>query len=320
MIDNKNPWLQMEESSQRRIEFKNQHNLFWITDLEGKYGFCLQSKNLFKNIKPPANLNGISILKRNSPHEHGELFLIVNNNEDWQIFYSLCIDLISITHKYENDEAMVNAVEIRLKRWQQLLKFDRNKDMSLERQMGLFSELMCLKDYILPKIGIKQAITSWVGADFDKQDFLLDHAIIEVKSYRTTKAPIINISSLYQLHSDKEPLYLFTYSLMQSENGLSIDMIVKEINLLLENESNEIITIFENKLLEYGFIPEIIKTPLFKFIIDKMRAFEVSEEFPKISPQDIKSQIVSVKYSIDLLQCQEFEFNIDNIIIGEQQR
>ncbi len=314
MTNDTNPWLNMKESAQRRIESVTDHNLFWITDLEGKYGFYLQSKKIFESIRSPANLNGISILKRNSTYNYGELFLILNSKEDWQIFHSLCEDLISITHKYDNDEAMINAVEIRLKRWQQLLKQDRNQDMSLERQMGLFSELLCLKDILAPKIGAEQAITSWVGADFDKQDFLLDTAIIEVKSYRTTKSPIINISSLQQLHSDKEPIYLLTYSLMQSENGLDINALVKEIERLLENKPEDILNVFEHKLLEYGYIPEIVKTPFFKFIVDKTKAYYVSDDFPKISPKHVKSQIVKVKYSIDLIQCEDFVVAIDSII------
>jgi hypothetical protein len=295
------------------VIIRGSHNLFWITDLEGKYGFYLQSKNRFESIKSPANLNGISILKRNSGYNYGELFLVLNNKEDWQIFHSLCKDLISITHKYDNDEAMISAVEIRLKRWQQLLKQDRNQDMSLERQMGLFSELLCLKDIILPEVGIEQSIVSWVGADFDKQDFLLDNAIIEVKSYRTTKSPIVHISSLQQLHSDKEPLFLLTYGLTQSENGLSINNLVDEINELLENTSTEIKDLFDNKLVEYGFIPEIIKIPLYKFIVDKNRIYFVSDEFPKILPYNIKSQIIDVKYTIDLLQCHEYEIEVNNI-------
>jgi hypothetical protein len=314
MIDNINPWLNMQESAQRRIESITTHNIFWVTDLEGKYGFCLQSKNIFESIKSPANLNGVAILKRNSIYNFGELFLILNNKEDWQIFHSLCEDLISITHKYDSDEAMINAVEVRLKRWQQLLKQDRNQDMSLERQMGLFTELLCLRDIITPKIGIEQAITSWVGADFDKQDFLLDNAIIEVKSYRTTKSPIINISSLQQLHSDKEPIFLLTYSLMQSDNGTAIDSIVKDIVRLLENEPENVLNLFDNKLLEYGYIPEIVKTPFYKFIVDKTKAYYVSDSFPKISPEYIKSQIIKVKYSIDLIQCEEFEVEVNSII------
>jgi len=316
MINNINPWLSMKESSKRRIDATTSHDIFWITDLEGKYGFCLQSKNSFETITAPASLKGISILKRNSTYNFGELFLILNNNEDWQIFLSLCEDLISITHKYENDEAMINATEIRLKRWQQLLKQDRSQEMSLERQMGLFSELLTLKDVVSPRLGITQAVTSWVGAEFDKQDFLLDNAIIEVKSYRTTKSPIIKISSLQQLHSDKEPIYLLAYSLMQSENGTTIETLVKEINDLIDKASEDVQNLFDNKLLEYGFIPEMLKTPFYSFIVDKIKAYYVSENFPKIFPEHVKSQILQVKYSIDLVKCNEFEVDIKTIFKG----
>ena len=308
-----NPWLDMPESSQRRVDTQSNHNLFWIIDLEGKYGFLLHSKNKFNDITNLSNLKGITIVKRNTSISQGELILLLNKNEDWQIFVALCEDLISITHKYKKDEAMISAVEVRLKRWQQLLRQDRNQEMSVERQMGLFTELLCLKDILYPKIGISQSIISWVGADFDKQDFLLDNAIIEVKSYRTTKGPTVHISSLQQLYSDKEPLFLLTYGLTQSENGLSIEDLVNDIDKLLENESTETKDSFDNKLLEYGFIPEIVKTPLYKFISDKNRAYFISDDFPKISPFNVRSQIQNVKYSIDLLQCVDYEIEKENI-------
>jgi len=255
MINPINPWKGMSESSQRRVDNKSNHDLFWITDLEGRYGFYLKSNLLFKNIDKTANLKGILVLKRNSSN-NGELFLILNDKEDWQIFYSLCEDLISVTHKYEKDDAMVSAVEVRLNRWQRLLKQNRNNEMSLEKQMGLFGELSCIIQILQPNIGVIPAIISWVGADFDKQDFLLDEAIIEVKAYRTSKSPVVKISSLKQLFSEKEPIYLLTYGLSQSENGESIETLVSKINKLLEDKPNEIKEIFEDKLLEYGYIPE----------------------------------------------------------------
>ncbi len=314
MTNKPNPWQDMPESTQRRVKSDTPHSLFWITDLEGKFGFLLQSKELFDDVKLPANLNGIELLKRNSAYNVGELFLVLSDKEDWQIFYVLCEDLISITDNYDNDRAMISAVEVRLKRWQQLLKQDRNKAMNLNRQMGLFSELLCLRDIILPKYGIEQAIVSWVGADFDKQDFLLDNAIIEVKSYKTSKGQTAHISSIKQLISDKVPLFLLTYGLTQTENGESIADIVRNINDYLKNESNEIKSKFEGKLLEYGYIPEIIKTPFYKFIVDKNRVFLTSGEFPKIQPHYIKQGITEVKYAIDLLECADYEQNIKSFL------
>ncbi len=305
-----NPWQGMPESTQRRVKSDTPHNLFWITDLEGRYGFLLQSKKLFDDVRLPANLKGIELIKRNSTYSYGELFLVLHDKEDWQIFHTLCNDLISITDGYDDDRAMISAVEERLKRWQQLLKQDRNKAMNLHRQMGLFSELLCLRDVVLPKYGIEQAIISWVGADFDKQDFLLDNSIIEVKSYKTSKGQTAHISSIKQLVSDKVPLFLLTYGLTQTENGESITDIVQSIKNHLKTESNEIKSKFESSLLEYGYIPEIIKTPFYKFIVDKNRVFLTSGDFPKIQPVSIQHGILDVKYSIDLLECSDYESDL----------
>ena len=188
---------------------------------------------------------------------------------------------------------MISAVEIRLKRWQQLLRQDSNEKLTIEIQMGLLTELLCLKDILTPQIGIKQAIISWVGPEFDKQDFSMDNAVIEVKSYRTTKGEVIHISSLQQLDSRKKPLFLLTNGLTCSENGTSIEDVSLTIKELLIQESNEMMTVFENKLMEYGYIPEIVKEPLQKL-------FLISNAFPKIVRKDIGNIIVDVKYSIDL--------------------
>lgn len=316
MTNNESPWIKMTESTQRRIDYDTKHNLFWITDLHGNYGFCIQAKNIIINSDDKIKLKGISMIKRNSDKNYVELFLILNNKEDWQIFLALCEDLIGVTKRYDTDEKMLSAVEIRLRRWQQLLRQDRNQEMSLEKQMGLFSELMCLKEVVTLKTGIKQAIISWVGPEYDKQDFLLNDAAIEVKSYRTSKGENVQISSIQQLNSDKEPLFLMSYALTNFENGLSIEDISKSIRELLVQESSEIMDLFEYKLIEYGYIPEIINQPLHKFIIDKLKVFYVSDSFPKISSDNIKSQITSVKYSIDLSQCSNYEVELKAFLEG----
>lgn len=312
--ETKNPWENMVESSRRRVDSETLHNLFWITDLQGNYGFYLKRNRRFESTETTAKLKGISIIKRNSQDDIGELFLILKNKEDWQIFYALCEDLVAVAHRYDSEDQMLSAVEVRLKRWQQLLKQDRSQEMTLEKQMGLFTELLCLKDIIAPKVGFRQAVFSWVGPEFDKQDFLIDNAIIEVKSYRTSKGAVVHVSSLYQLHSEKEPLFLVSYGLTRSNDGLSIEDIAQEIKKLLYEKAPDAVDAFDTKLMEYGYIPEIIKEPLYQFIVDKRRAFLVSDEFPKIFPSDIKSQIVSVNYSIDLSGCTEYEVMSDSFL------
>jgi len=311
MIKNNNPWINMAESSQRRVNSETIHNIFWITDLKGNYGFCIKMSNPFEKTETSVSLKGIGILKRNSQEGFGELFLILNKKEEWQIFKTLCDDLIEQTHIHDTEEKMIVAVELRLKRWQQLLKQERQHEMTLENQMGLFSELLCLRDLVMPQKGKKQSIISWVGPELDKQDFLLDKTAVEVKSYRTSKSSVVTISSVKQLSSEKEFTYLISYGLTESENGSSIADVVLSIKEILQTEHAEILQIFEHKLMKYGFILEILKEPLYKFILDKMKVYIVTDEFPKITQESIKSQILSVKYTIDLSQCSEYEIKTD---------
>ncbi|MCM3572277.1 PD-(D/E)XK motif protein [Mesobacillus subterraneus] len=301
-----NPWGNMGPSTQRRINADSPYDIFWITDLHGNYGFSLRAikKGVLPNTK--INLKGISVIKSELKENKQELVLILNNKEDWPIFLSLCEDLISVTKKYDNEEKMISAVEIRLKRWQQLLKQDIRSALTAEKQMGLFSELVTLKDLIIPKVDIRSAISSWVGPDFDKQDFLLDNHALEVKSYHSSKKEAAHISSQYQLETSKPYLYLISVALTKSNNGKSVGDIVDDIKALIPEESIDLLNILEFKLLEYGYIPELIKEPLIEFLVDKIKIYNVSEDFPKIKPHDIHPYISFVKYTIDLTLCQEY--------------
>ncbi len=134
--------------------------------MRGEYGFYIQTAKAFDNTKWTINLKGISVLKRNSEDGRGELFLVLSKKDDWQIFKILCEDLIAEALRCASDEKMISAVEVRLKRWQQLLKQEIHKELTVEIQMGLFTELLCLRDVIALKIGIEQAVNSWGWSRF----------------------------------------------------------------------------------------------------------------------------------------------------------
>lgn len=89
-----NPWAQMPLNAKRRIEVWSERNLFWITDLNGLYGFYIQSSTPFEDDAVKLKLRGISIANRNTD-EGADFFLVLSNNEDWELFYVLCSDLIS---------------------------------------------------------------------------------------------------------------------------------------------------------------------------------------------------------------------------------
>ena len=317
MIKQTNPWETMSSNSQRRVDKNLNYDFFWIRDIDGRYGFCIESKDILKDNESNINLKGITLKKVSDEGYTSRLYMILNDNKDYEIFIVLCQDLISIANKYDNNKRIISEVEDRLKRWQQLLKRNMTGIMTIERQMGLFSELVCLKNIIASEIGINEAIVSWVGPDFDKQDFSTDLVTIEVKSYKSTKGEIIYISSFEQLKVNEKPLYLVAYGLTISEKGLSIMDMIDTIQNRIEDRN--ILELFKLKLFDYGHIDGIANnTKLSKFIIDKESIYYINEKFPKICSNDVSHKIVSIKYGIDLYKCEEFKVDeIDLLSVGE---
>jgi hypothetical protein len=308
-----NPWLNMQSDTVRRVDSEIIHNLFWMIDQKGDYGFYLKTTEEFKNTKIDIKLRGISLIKRN--HENnGELFLIVNRQNDWELFLSVCKDIISICASYPSNEQMVIAVENRLKRWQAFLMQNTEVSLSLMTQMGLFAELMFLINILVPGKGAPVAIAAWGGPEADKQDFSLPDLAVEIKSYKTSKGPLVTISSTHQLFSIDKPLFLVTYGLTEAQNGKSIIDLISELDTLFSSESVTVIQSFERKLIEFGYMPGMIYDVMSKFVVDCTRGFIVEKDFPRILPHQTPSEIIAVNYTIDLQLCTRFEINVNNII------
>ncbi len=317
MINLNSPWEEMSESSRRRVNDIPGHNVYWIKDINGRYGFYIESSSGFPSEKETISLNGIEVIKRNAQAGHGELILFLNEKENSQIFCKLCEDLIATISTQQDNHKMVSAVEIRLQRWQELLKKSYNFSMSIEAQMGLFTELTLLKDILIPEIGEDQSINAWVGPDFDKQDFLLDNAVIEVKSYRTSKGQHVSISSAEQLFCEKQPLFLVSYGLTRSDNGETVKVLSAKIQEALAEKSKLLLDIFNLKLIDYGFIPDLENEPYIGFLIDTVKVFKISTDFPRLIPPMIPPEILRLKYSIDLSMCEKFEINFESIFIKD---
>jgi hypothetical protein len=315
MINSQLPWNAMTESTKRRVKIISCHDVYWITDIHGNYGIFISSKTPFISITSTINLNGIVVVKRNSGLNHGELILLLSEKINAEIFNKLCEDLISTINQHQDNDAMITAVEIRLQRWQELLKHGNDFAMSTEMQMGLFSELTFIENILIPRLGEVQAINAWVGPNFDKQDFLLDDQVVEIKSYRSSKGHIVSISSAEQLYSEKQPFYLVSFGLTISDNGKTVSDLSESIKENLSNKSKLLFDLFNLKLTDYGYIPELDNKPYISFLIDNTKVFHINQYFPKLTTPNIPGQILKVKYTIDLSACEEFEVGICDIFL-----
>jgi predicted RNA-binding protein YlxR (DUF448 family) len=304
-----NPWLQLDRLSRIRVKESIKYNAFWIVDALNQYGLMIQCDEDFMQPIREIRLNGIQIQLDQSSTPN-KLILLLKETKDWEIFLILCNDLINVMK--EHDEDIIVNVMKRLERWQKLLRKSTFKIMSKEEQMGLYSELIVLRNYIIPAYGFSAGIHGWVGALGDKQDFLLENLTIEVKSFRMTSGNSVWISSKEQLNSEKKPLYLFACALNEAGRGETITELVKSIAEQIENES--LSAEFIKKVEEYGFFPDVSQESLSKFLLEQVNGYEVRDGFPKIALDNVSPLISNMKYSIELSGCSKFKVNMNAIL------
>ncbi|VXC02585.1 conserved hypothetical protein [Bacillus mycoides] len=304
-----NPWLGLDQLSKIRVKESIKYNAFWIMDALGQYGLMIQCNEDFIQPKREIKLKGIQI-KIDNTSTPNHLILLLKDLKDWELFLVLCNDLVHVLK--EHGENIIRNIVKRLERWQKLLQREALRVMSKEEQMGLFSELKILQDYLIPKYGCSGGIHSWVGALGDKQDFLLENLAIEVKSYRMTAGHSVWISSKEQLNSEKQPLYLFGCALNEVTSGETIADLVQSISEQVETEG--LLNEFIDKVEQYGYISELQQESLSKLRLEKISCYEVGEGFPKISLNHVSPLIKSMKYSIDLSGCSQFEVDVPNIL------
>jgi hypothetical protein len=295
-----NPWARMEASSSRRVDIQTKHNLFWIKDVQNRYGLLIELS--MGNIELFLKLKGVAIVIQ-AHNDVNNIYILLNDNADWQIFLAVCSDLISAIYSCEKKERIAPILNQRLSRWQKLLSKNNSVSLSEIRQMGLFSELYCLKESIIPRFGIERSIMSWVGPNSDKKDFSLPDFFIEVKSYISSKGATVKISSLEQLDADIKPIYLATYGLTKTANTISVIDLVNSIAALIQTGDNQTKDAFEDKLAFYGYINGVTEPPFYNYLVDIKRYYLVTDDFPRLSKSSIDTRITGVEYNVDLTRC-----------------
>ena len=297
-----NPWNTLSRLTQIRIANATNHNLYWFKDAFDNYGLLIQCKEGSFSNSHSIPLKGIQI-EIDHTEEPNKLLLILKNKEDWEIFKILCEDLVAIVADETDDVSIIQGLSRRLTRWQKLLQYELKSGISPQKQKGLFSELIILKDVIAKKYSYEEAVECWTGPLFQKQDFIMESSALEVKSYNTSKAKAVKISSKEQLDSPKENLFLATVALSESRRGKDITQLVDEIKNELTLDQA---IVFDDKLGEYGYVPEIIKEPLMKFLADKITFYQVGNDFPRIISTTVPYGINKIEYEIDLTKCEKF--------------
>lgn len=309
-----NPWSDIATPSRefnvRLVSDKHPLKLYWGKDVRGGYLFIVQfSKEATPDKKMLPELSGIRVAIAPAP-DCCRLVLLLNETPNWELFKSLCVDLIYASENSSNHSEAVNIIIRRLLRWHEFLKREKLHLLSPEAIKGLIGELLFMKNVLVPQFGWSESISFWKGPLGAPQDFAVYDTAVEVKAQSGSSKPYIQISSLEQMEAQLPDFYLIVNTLAtidpEHEEAFSLNTLIADIRNELSVTDDMTRELFESLIFQVGYIQlEHYDTPSYRCVAS--RTFYVSDEFPRLMVGNVPNGITKASYQISLDSCMPFE-------------
>lgn len=277
-------------------------------DARGRFAFQLEAAGMPSGVSGMESPAGMDLVLEYVADDVGRLTLLLHDREDFEIFRVLCGDLLEVTRAMAPADApeAVTMLLGRLGQWQKVLARRRQGRLTRNEEMGLFGELLFLRDVLSAQNGLASAITAWRGPYGDEQDFAVAGAIVEVKTQGTTSDSWISVSSEDQLDASSGAIFLCRQcvaAVMPAEHGESLDGLAGQ--LLTATAALPA----SNSLLRTGLDAAGWKEGAGYgdgWRIDERSFYRVEEGFPNITKADLRAGVARVRYQISVAACQPF--------------
>jgi hypothetical protein len=257
-------------------------------------------------------LKGVAV----EPGQDRVVLRLLENN-DLEIFTTLCWSLIERTRHIVSDSHVVDTIIAHLERWQRFLGKTDNGLLSEQEVRGVLGELTFLKKELMTRFGSK-AVSFWHGPAGHPQDFAIGTTLFEVKSRLAGGSPVVMISSAEQLWHESGQLYLVTYTIGQASehtvNAVSLAGVIAGIRMSLVG--SELVDLFEDRLMQIRYFdhPEYDRK---YYSISPPDFFEVRNGFPRLTSDSVPHGVCKVNYGVEIAACLPFEAMPDWVALGE---
>lgn len=314
------PWSEIPPSTHpgfnnvRRVEAEYPIDFRRGKDFNGRYIFVLEGSATADQLPKPPKIAGIDVAAVFGDTGSCHLTLTLLDSSSIDTFRSLCNDLLSSTEALERGDngAALLIVLVRLLEWQKLLQRRLEQILSTQEVIGLFGELLLLRDCLLPAAGV-DAAAYWRGPFGDEQDFVVGNWIIEAKTRLSTADQRIPISSEAQLDTSSGNILLCYQTIGATSasdiNARSLNGIVDEIARQLDRAGARLN--FEMGLLNIGYVRRSEYDEK-HWVVASRRMFSVTGNFPRITPPSLPQGIDRVSYEIRADACLPFEIDLNS--------
>lgn len=297
-------------NTRKRVLIEHPLKLYVSKSSEGNRVFIFELEKVHQQIDPPEFKALKTVVTDIDGHQ--EVTFELQNGDYSDVFDSFLFDLV--TQSAQHDPLTACAVIVnRILRWTELFKRMSGDGLSEDEIIGLLGELLVVDQLIEKGFDDSLVIRGWRGPEGDATDIGLEGFRIEVKTKRSTQHSFVEISSADQLRLDGKDLFLTRILLTPSEDsGHSLRDLVEQVSQRLKDK-NRPLTELNHKLSLVGYTDNQ-KENTNRYELVREDWFEVRDNFPRIDPDQIPSEITKVRYRLELDQLDEYLIQPENAL------
>ncbi len=289
---------------QKKIELNSTLSVFYGINKDGLLRLAFLS-----TIEPP-KIESTKMLRVTQGKEKDKTYWTsfdLLHKDAQKVFFSFCSNLIESISGIDDEQLALDALKKRYIAWKQMFKMNSNDKITKEELQGLYGELYFLKNFMIKKYGVNDAVKAWGGPDSNSKDFAVGTEWYEIKT-AGAKSPTITISSLVQLSSEYD--------------GRLIIIRVEPMSKVFTNGESSVCEIFEyimdqitDEITEYTFLNKMSKYKFdmtdeyfnAKFNVKSLKKYIVDEHFPKLTRENIiHDEIWEASYQLLINSLEKF--------------
>jgi hypothetical protein len=222
------------------------------------------------------------------------------------VFAALAEDLVRRVSEALTPVDQARAFLGQLSRWQKFLTAS-TEGLTEEEQRGLWGELSCLRDRIIPVAGLP-AVGAWKGPEQVQQDFQFEKGAIEVKATLAKQPQVVRITSERQLDAAAWPTLILHVVALDARDGggETLPTIVASLRsrLTADLAAQEQ---FEDRLLLAGYLDAHAARYADRgYVIRSETSLHVRDGFPVLTESNMPPGIGSVSYGLAVAACAAF--------------
>jgi len=309
-----NPWALIDKPTIGfnviRVNPSHPHDFFWGMNIDGHYLLLFEiTKELAGSLENKVvELKGVKIdVTYNATTSEYFFILCLQNKEDADIFYRLCLDLVDRTMEVIERNVALEVINTRLKRWKAFLSGKKKHILSAQEVRGLYAELEFIRGCLTMVDEQLPFLEGWLGPLDGPHDFVLGDFAVEVKSVTSSQKDRVRISSENQLITHLDNLFLHVIFLAEfhdCKKGRSLNQQVEIVRDAIRVPDHR--DLFDSRLYETGYM-ELKEYDIPCYSVTKNQTFRVMEGFPRIVSENLAEGVANVTYDLDLKFLEEYK-------------